>query len=126
MVRMDIIAGLKNAVERGYSLEQAKQSLRNSGYSEGDINEASNYLSGGFVNVQHIPQQNHPVQSIQTSQHSNYQYQNQQILQPKKQKWKISAFLILLILILFLLVSFLVLSLIFKDELIQLFKNLFG
>jgi len=123
---MDIIAGLKNAVERGYSLEQAKQSLRNSGYSEGDITEASNYLSGGFVNVQHMPQQNHPAQNFQTTQHPNYQRQNQQMLQPKKQKGKISAFLVILILVLFVLVSFLVLSLIFKDELTQLFQNLFS
>ena len=123
---MDIIAGLKNAVERGYSLEQAKQSLRNSGYSEGDITEASNYLSGGFVNVQHMPQQNHLAQNFQTNQHPNSQRQNQQMLQPKKQKGKISAFLVILILVLFVLVSFLVLSLIFKDELTQLFQNLFG
>ena len=117
MVRMDIVAGLKNAVERGYSLEVAKQTLRNSGYNEQEIQEASNYLTGGQINTQQV--QSYQAESQET--------QQSQIQQPPKIDKKKFPFLLLFLLLIFLvLVSFLVLSIIFKEELITLFRNLFG
>ena len=44
MVREDIVGGLMNALERGESEEEAKQSFLNSSYSEVEINEAISYL----------------------------------------------------------------------------------
>lgn len=60
MVRKDIVIGLKNAVERGASIEQARNILINSGYSENDVKEAYNYLTG---NSEQLP----PVQKIPDS-----------------------------------------------------------
>lgn len=44
MVDEEIVAGLRNAVERGESVEQAKQSFFNAGYPENDVNEAASTL----------------------------------------------------------------------------------
>jgi cobalamin biosynthesis Mg chelatase CobN len=130
MVRMDIVAGLKNAVDRGYSLGQAQQTLINSGYSQQEIQEASNYLTGGQTNVQQSQAQ--PTQSPGQPQTQQPQVQTQQPqvqtqqIQPKKPKKKFPLMLIFLVFILVVLVSFLVLSIIFKDDLIILFQDLFG
>ncbi|MBS3100070.1 hypothetical protein J4463_02540 [Candidatus Pacearchaeota archaeon] len=57
MVRQDILSGLKNAVERGYSLNSAKQSLINSGYNLNEVNEAASYLSSGIESSQYSANQ---------------------------------------------------------------------
>jgi len=44
MVREDIVGGLKNAVERGDSLQEAKNSFLSAGYSQKDIEEAADSL----------------------------------------------------------------------------------
>lgn len=44
MSRQDILTCLKNAVERGQSLEDAKLSLINAGYSRQDIEQATKEL----------------------------------------------------------------------------------
>jgi hypothetical protein len=46
MARQDLITCLKNALERGYDIEQAKLSLRNAGYPLDEINLASQELQG--------------------------------------------------------------------------------
>jgi len=62
MVRQDLVAGIRNAMERGYNMDQAKRSLLNSGYNEGDIMEAANYLTGGLGNQpEHIPNTQQPI-----------------------------------------------------------------
>ena len=91
MVRQDIISGLRNAMERGQSLEQARQTLLNSGYNSQDVLEAINYLTGGlsaqpfqYVNQQKLqsyqPQiysQNKQVQtSPQITQNKSYLQNN--------------------------------------------------
>jgi len=40
MAKQALVAALKNAVERGYSIEEAKKSLLNAGYNTLDIEEA--------------------------------------------------------------------------------------
>tara|TARA_Y100000310_G_scaffold221748_1_gene223356 strand:- start:6342 stop:6674 length:333 start_codon:yes stop_codon:yes gene_type:complete len=107
MVRMDIVAGLKNAVERGYSLAQAQQTLINSGYNQQEIQEASNYLTGGQINVQQ----------------STPSVQEQPQTRQKKPNKKFPSMLVFLVFILLVLVSFLVLSIIFKEELINFLQG---
>lgn len=46
MTKEEIIGGLKNALDRGESLERAKQSFVNAGYSQDEVNEAALHLSG--------------------------------------------------------------------------------
>lgn len=41
MVREDILGGLKNALERGETLQEAKDSFISAGYSKSDVEEAS-------------------------------------------------------------------------------------
>ena len=122
MVRMDIVAGLKNAIDRGYSLGQAQQTLINSGYNQQEVQEASSYLTGGQTNVQQ-PQTQQP--SGQPQQIQQPQTQPQQIKQQKPKK-KFPLMLIFLIFILVVLVSFLVLSIVFKEDLVIIFQDLFG
>lgn len=53
MVREDILGGLRVALSKGYSLQNAMQSFYNSGYKKEDIEEAARYLqSHNFENPQ--------------------------------------------------------------------------
>lgn len=40
MVREELVAGIRNALDRGQSLEQATQSMITAGYAENEVNEA--------------------------------------------------------------------------------------
>jgi len=46
MARPDLVMCLKNALERGSDIEQAKRSLTNAGYSSSEVNLASQELEG--------------------------------------------------------------------------------
>ena len=50
-MREDIVAGLRNALERGASLEQAVQSFINAGYNPAEVQEASRGLSFGATTM---------------------------------------------------------------------------
>ena len=51
MVNEDIVTALKNAIDRGESLESAMQILINSGYGLQDVEEASYYISKGAISM---------------------------------------------------------------------------
>ena len=44
MIREDIVSGLRNAVERGYSIDVAISSFVNSGYKKDEVTEAAAYM----------------------------------------------------------------------------------
>ena len=46
MEKPELIAGLKQALERGYSLEQAMQSFKNAGYGSRDVEDSARSLRG--------------------------------------------------------------------------------
>jgi len=46
MVKEELISGMKNALARGYSIEQAKQSFINAGYSRDEVDAAASSLYG--------------------------------------------------------------------------------
>lgn len=48
MEKREITAGIKNAIEHGSSLEQAKQSFANAGYNPQDVEDSSSSLSGAI------------------------------------------------------------------------------
>ena len=56
MVREDIVGGLKNAIERGESEEEAKQSFVNANYPEDEINSAMSFLKSHQEEVE-IPKE---------------------------------------------------------------------
>ena len=161
MVREDIVAGLRNAVERGYSLEIAKQSFISAGYSAAEVEAAAKYISTGVLpTASPIPyqKQSQPNQDQlqgQTSQGSLIQQttgqQSQQAqtseqnasqqIQPvrefsqtpqappqagqpfmNKPKKKIPWKLIILISVLAVLIGILIVTLVFKDNLVNLFS----
>ena len=118
MVRQDIVAGLRNALERGYSLEQAKKTLLNSGYNQGDVLEAANYLTGGLGTQpeHHEPTEQQPQQQIQ-----------QTAIQKPKDKGPTEGLpitIIILALTLIFLISSLIAAFIFREQLISFFEGL--
>ena len=56
MPREEIIGGLKNALERGNSLEKAVQSFINSGYNPQEVHAAATALSQGATAIIHSPE----------------------------------------------------------------------
>lgn len=55
MPKEEIITVLKNAIERGESLQTAMQIMVNSGYNPREVQEASKYVGGMPVNMQAKP-----------------------------------------------------------------------
>jgi len=53
MVNEEILGGLRNALERGYSFEMAVRSFINAGYNPNDVREAADYLSQGVMSMVH-------------------------------------------------------------------------
>lgn len=49
MQKEEIIGGLKNALEKGYSLEQAKISFINAGYNPRDVEDSASFIASGGV-----------------------------------------------------------------------------
>ena len=111
MVREEIVAGLKNAVARGQSLEAGMQSLIVAGYDENDVKEAAGYVDMGAIAS--LPPTDSKIQQIKQTlvqqkeqptaeiKQTYKQLPNQQEIKPKK---KISPGFIILIIILILLI----------------------
>ena len=55
MEKLEVIGGLKNAIERGYSLEKAKQSFLNAGYNPRDVEDSANSLKAGVLTLNTQP-----------------------------------------------------------------------
>lgn len=70
MQKPEIIAGIKNALSKGYSLEQAKKSFINSGYNPSDVEDSARSFSGVISNIPErimpqLPPMPQPPQKIQ-------------------------------------------------------------
>ena len=139
MVREDVIAGIKNAIERGYSLEMARQSFINAGYPREEVEAAISAIQSGYViteeNVSTTPMQTYespeaqpiarqPSPSMQPTTQPTTQpiYQETLVAKPKSSfvsnlegNWKI----ILLISLLAILVVVFILTIIFREEIVN-------
>jgi len=51
----EISAGLKNALERGYSLEEAIKTFVNAGYNPVEVKEAATFITGGATSILNNP-----------------------------------------------------------------------
>lgn len=142
MERPEIVSGLKNAVERGYSIELAVQSFVNAGYNRQDVADSARIISGGTLSslepvIQQpdsakiqIPQNQQPVKQDLQSQPPAIQPapQIQQIKRqelpklPQVQKSK-KKMIILLVTILVVLLVLLGGVIVFKDSIIKLFSG---
>ncbi len=68
-MKKEILGGLRQAIERGESLEQAKQSFINAGYNPQEVEKAANSLRGVIDKIQQPPQ-NTPHSSPQPQKQS--------------------------------------------------------
>ena len=59
----EIAAGIKNAVERGSSVEEAAQSFINAGYNPQEVREAANILTQGVTSILNPQKQPQPSTS---------------------------------------------------------------
>lgn len=57
MVNEDIITSLKNAIERGESLETAMAIAINSGYNPREVKEAARFIGEGVIGIEKISQE---------------------------------------------------------------------
>lgn len=146
MVRQDIIAGLRNAVQRGFTMQQAMQSYINAGYNAQEVQQAAAHLSKGQAPP--IQQKGAPVaqQAQQLIQPTTQPTQQMQMTQqpqpgpqppsgsqqvkplkdkkkpPKKKGHK--GLIITLIIILVLLIAGVSLAILFKDNIITFINDL--
>ena len=126
-MKEDILEGLKNALAKGESLQQAMQSFHNAGYEMKDIEEAARELQSKMPQYypkplkiqkkQEIPNKKEfstkpPVQIV-----SNYE---------KKQTNPRKIILIVIVSLIIVLIIFLGGILLFKERLLEFFSSLFG
>ena len=113
-MKEDIIGGLKNAMDRGYTLDAAIQSFINAGYSVNEVKEAASNLSTGALSILQPSDSQGAVQEINPEYHANP-------LESKKMNWKIFILIIILIIVLGLGTTLLI----FKERAIEFLSNLF-
>lgn len=75
MEREEIISGLRNAVERGYSLDLSVQSFINAGYSRQDVLDSAKILGYGRDTISGNPQQTSQPQATQENLNQSQQIQ---------------------------------------------------
>lgn len=121
----ELVAGIKNAMERGYSVEQASQSFVNAGYNPAEVREAVNILTrGATAIVENTPSspviQQKPIQQKQQSvqmETGQQAFQQNPLIQKKpSSKRKI---IIALIILLIILIGGLIMLIIFRDSILS-------
>jgi len=111
----DIFGGLQLAISKGESLQQAMQSMYNSGYTKEDIEKSARELQmqqSRYPTINQFQPKKHPVQKV-----SEYVKS-----EPKPKVDKI--IIVILIILLVLLLGFLTSFFLFKDEVVGFFSNL--
>ena len=115
MEKEEIIAGIKQAIERGYSLEQAKRSFINAGYSFVDAEDSAGALTGiaGKISSQEeIPLE----QKQEIFQQPTPKFPKQLVSQQNNSKLKI--FIVILAMLLLLLIAGLFATIFYKEKII--------
>lgn len=95
MERPEIIAGIKNAIERGCSLDLAIQSFINAGYNKQDVQDSARALGGVILQpnepIFQVPQPQQPQPQVQQPQQSPQQFQPQQPKQSQPQQTRVQT-----------------------------------
>ena len=124
MQKSEIAAGLKSAIQRGESLEQAKQSFINAGYNKADIEDSAKLL-GGVISEMPITQATSQIQQTTKLQPMTAQQQYRKLPQQEKVKKGISKALVIILAVILLLSLGVLLSIIFfKEKVIDFVNNL--
>jgi len=122
-MREDISGGLKNAIGKGETLEQAIISFINAGYSENEVRESAGNVHGGILNsLQNVKsleakEKKRTIQKLETH----------KIIKNNKNhsKSKISGKIVLLGGALLILTGILISTLLFKDQILNFFNERF-
>ena len=118
MPRDDIIAGLKNAIERGYVIEKAKQTFISAGYSREEVEEASRFVHTGTFSTMSNSSYQKGIQSPISSLKSSILPIKETIFSKLKRNWKV----VLLVGILVVLLGLLATTIIFKETILGWFS----
>lgn len=94
-MKEEIAAGIRNAMERGSSLEEVVNSFIQAGYNPDEVHEASQMVTGGVTQII-APQSSAPESSALPSLESPAVPLK---TEKKASRWKIIAIIVLLILI---------------------------
>ncbi len=143
-MREDIIGGLRNALEKGASLEEAIKSFTNAGYPEAEVREAATAVQSSGLAMTALPQvpkkiviplvnlgqQNVPfVKQQPIAPQKPVMQQPQQLPQTNvtqsRPKRKLHWLAIILVSILLLLVGILILTVLFQDSIVLFLKRNF-
>lgn len=144
MKKPEIIAGLRNAIERGSSIEQAVQTFVNAGYDITDVKDSASEISANQPAIPSTipsqtsqPAQPQPtvqpppqprakptLQPIQIPSQTSQPAARQKVIFQPVGKSKSNIFLILAIIILVLII-FLLLGILLKDKIIEIVNSLF-
>lgn len=137
MINEEIITALKNAIDRGETIEFASQILISSGYNEKEVMEASQFVPNNFssreinrVTTQLNPeilkqeeyqQTDYQKQNPQPNNQTNPQF-NPQLNNEIKRSYKKE---VILVVILIILIGFLAITFFFKNQILEFIsKNL--
>ena len=116
-MRDDIVGGLRNALDRGETLEQATQTFVNAGYNSTEVQEAAKYATGGTLSsLIHKPLEKTPEQKPIVKQLTKQ-------ISKQKSKSKTSWKAFLLVGLLLALVGVLILTLVFKEQLMNFLQT---
>lgn len=113
-MKEELAAGIKNAIERGYSIEVAIDSFIKAGYNPKEVQEAAETITGGATSITSVPSQSTseipeaPKQDLTKSAST---------IPVKKRDWKIIGIIALLVLI-----GIGLIGIIFKDNIFALLK----
>ncbi|MBU1136712.1 MAG: hypothetical protein ABIG37_03715 [Nanoarchaeota archaeon] len=116
MQKPEIVEGLKYAIEKGESIEKAKQSFINAGYELSDVEDSANVLGGVITKI-------HPEESPAPINEEDRKIPVNPM--PKEKGTKSRKILIALIIVLLILISFFLVSFFFKDKIINFISGFF-
>ncbi len=128
----EIVAGLKNAIERGDTMENAIQSFINAGYNPATVREAAQLLSTGASAIvlsseaQQYPQSKseNKLEAPSTESQFPAQKQPQQYFyQKQKRSTGKLILIIILIILLILMMGAIVSTLLFGDKILDFLKS---
>lgn len=133
MTNDEIVSGLKNATERGSSLEEAVQSFINAGYNPAEVRAAAEFLTSGAFSVSSPVKFNFSpaqIKSPPTKKPFPVQVEIQKpsnsetlIIQQKKKSSIALIFIIILFILLAFIIGFALTAIFFGDQILEI---LFG
>lgn len=111
----ELIAGLKNALSRGETLQKAKNSLLNAGYSKEEIELASQKINPEEFKQEQPPQSPPPQKQTQTSSESKKEIKQLPQQKPIQKKFSKKTKILAVILLILVLISAALLGIFWQD-----------